>query len=176
MRSIICFVSQIRIGNSGPYISRLITNFIIIFPEWILASLISIITLHFILMINIIRLLFYWLFKVIISLLEIEWNIIYNRLLNSLNLIIWYGLVLSPTLLMHYSWFVIILIYIVLPVLDLMVLKMYSLAISRGLKLYCWWWRPFTTLLHFAFFNCFSFHFGPLLSSLVAYILNLYVI
>ena len=165
MRSIICFVSQIRIGNSGPYISRFIINFIIILPEWIFASLISIISLHFILMINIIRSLFYWLFKVILSLLEIEWNLIYNRLLNSLNLIIWYGLVLSPTLLMHSSWFVVIIIYIVLSVLDLMVLKMYSMATSRGLLLYSWWWRPFTTRLLFAFFNCFSFTFGPLLGS-----------
>jgi hypothetical protein len=96
LRSIVCnnysFSFELEAGYSSPYIFRVINNFIIIGPESIFVSLISTMSLSLILMfIVIVRLLFYWLFKVVpLSLLEREWNIICNCLLSSLNMLILY--------------------------------------------------------------------------------------
>ena len=96
LRSIVCniysFSFELEAGYSTPYIFRVINNFIIIGPESIFVSLISTMSLSLILMfIVIVRLLFYWLFKVVpLSLLEREWNIICNCLLSSLNMLILY--------------------------------------------------------------------------------------
>lgn len=96
LRSIVCnnysFSFELEAGYSSPYIFRVINNFIIIGPESIFVSLISTMSLSLILMfIVIVRLLFYWLFKVVpLSLLEREWNKICNCLLSSLNMLILY--------------------------------------------------------------------------------------